>query len=233
MTKNENEELVREHFLKKRYRVDTAPDGAGFAVDMFAQKGKLKLAIQCRIFDGAKGEITRQMIMELYGAKKYFDCQRAIIATDRMLEPSAALVADKLKIDIFLTNGLFRSTPKILTKVVDTSFEGIWKKYIIPLVGKTIARKGYKTSKILRVDESGVERLASLGKTAKIDTAIFRKVVNQLLTAGSVTKDELTTAYSAAIANEVILVLSRVFFFTLTRKPAGLKYIKFKKYQAG
>lgn len=231
MTSRHHEELVREHFRRKGYVVETKPDCTGLHVSMFAIKEKVRIVIQCINFTSARGEVNRRMIMELYGAKEYFDCQRAIIATDRMLSPAAAAVAVKLKVDIFLTNGLSILTPKILTTVVDTSFEGIWEKYIIPLPGKTIMRKGYKTAKILSVDGSGVDRLVSPGKTAKIDTAVFRKVVNQLSTTGSVTRDELTTAYSAGVANDVILILSRVSFFILAKKPAGLKFARLRKYQ--
>ncbi|HNW91047.1 MAG TPA: restriction endonuclease [Paludibacteraceae bacterium] len=231
MTSRQHEELVREHFRRKGYVVETTPDCAGLHVSMFAKKEKVRLVIQCINFTSPRGEINRRMIMELYGAKEYFGCQRAIIATDRMLSPAAAAVAVKLKVDIFLTKGLSKSIPKILTTVVDTSFEGIWEKYITPLPGKTIMRQGYKTAKILRVDESGVDRLVSPGKTVKIESEVLRKVVNQLLTDGLVTRDEITAAYSADVSNDVILILSRVSFFTLTKKPVGLKYTRLNRLQ--
>lgn len=231
MTSSQHEELVREHFRRKGYLVETTADCAGLHVSMFAKKGKVRLVIQCINFTSPRGEINRRMIMELYGAKEYFGCQRAIIATDRMLSPAAAAVAGKLKVDIFLTKGLSKSIPKILTTVVDTSFEGIWEKYIIPLPGRTIMKKGYKTVKILRVDGLGVERLVSLGKTAKIDTGVFKKTINQLIAKGLVTRDELTAAYSADVSNDVILILSRVSFFILTKKPDGLKYTRLNKLQ--
>ena len=45
------------------------------------------------------------MVMELYGAKDYFDCTKALFATDGLLMADAVEVAKKLNIEILIIDG--------------------------------------------------------------------------------------------------------------------------------
>lgn len=100
MTPKQFEELVCEHFRKKGYNAEVTPYNNDYGVDVFATKEKEKIAVQAKMYAGGTRKINRQMVMELHGAKDYFDCSRAVIATNGMLLADASEVANKLKIEI-------------------------------------------------------------------------------------------------------------------------------------
>ena len=165
------------------------------------------------------------MVMELHGAKDYFDCTKAVIATDGLLLPDALKVAQKLKIDILSIDASTALTkPKKTSN--NKSLEGIWEKYIIPLQGKTLTRDSGETNQILTVNWSEVERITSNGNKGKIKVEIFKQAINKLLTDGSITRDYINQNYVGRASSGVILILSQVPFFQLTDRPTGLKYIK-------
>ena len=167
------------------------------------------------------------MVMELYGAKDYFDCTKAIIATDGAFLPDAISVAEKLKIEILYFNEFQTQLPQkqsLKNYKTDKTFEQIWEDYIIPLQGKTLMRRNGKTNKIIKVDWSGIERLTSNGNKGKIKIEIFKQAVNKLLTNGSISRDYINQNYVGRASSGIVLILSQVPFFTLTDRPTGLKY---------
>ena len=124
MNPKQFEELVCEHFRQKGYEAKTTSYRNDYGVDVFATKGKEKIAVQVKMYGSGTRKINRQMVMELHGAKDYFDCTKAVIATDGVLLPDAIKVAQKLKIDI-----LSIDASTVLTKhnkvSNDRTFEGI------------------------------------------------------------------------------------------------------------
>lgn len=225
MNPKQFEELVCEHFKQKGYRVETTSYSNDYGVDVFATKGKEKIAVQAKMYGSGTRKINRQMVMELHGAKDYFDCTKAVIATDGVLLSDALEVAQKLKIDI-LTIDASTELPKPKKSYNDKTFEGIWEKYIIPLQGKTLTRNSGETNKIVKVNWSEVERITSNGNKGKIKVEIFKQAINKLLTDGSITRDYINQNYVGRASSGVILILSQVPFFQLTDRPTGLKYIK-------
>ena len=137
MTPRQFEELVCEHFRNKGYDAKTNSYVGDYGIDVFATKGKEKIAVQAKMYGGGTRKINRQMIMELHGAKDYFDCTKAVIATDGKLLADALEVANKLKIEIL---NIDCSVPLTSKKSLpsDKTFDSIWEKYIIPLQGKTL-----------------------------------------------------------------------------------------------
>jgi restriction system protein len=225
MNPKQFEELVCEHFNSKGYDAKTTSYSNHYGVDVFAIKGKEKIAIQAKMYGKGTRKINRQMVMELHGAKDYFDCTKAVIATDGILLPDASEVAKKLRIEIlYIDSSIALTTKKIISN--DSTFEGIWEKYIIPLQGKILTRNSGETNKIVKVNWSEVERITSTGKTGKIKIEIFRQAVNRLLQDGSITRDYINQNYVGRASSGVILILSQVPFFQLTDKPTGLKYIR-------
>jgi restriction system protein len=165
--------------------------------------------------------------MELHGAKDFFDCTKAVIATDGVFLPDALTVAEKLKIEILYINQLQLNKLKPnSTKKDDKNFEHIWENYVIPLQNKTLTRNNGETNQILKADWSGIERLTSNGNKGKIKIEIFKQTVNKLLTDGFITRDYINQNYVGRASSGIILVLSQVPFFKLTDKPTGLKYEK-------
>ncbi|MCK9280907.1 MAG: restriction endonuclease [Melioribacteraceae bacterium] len=225
MNPKEFEELVCEHFRNKGYNVEATSYCNDYGVDLFAYKGNEKIAVQAKMYGGGSRKINRQMVMELHGAKDYFDCTKAVIATDGALLPDAIEVARKLKIDIINIDFSAILTPHE-TKLDDKTFESIWEQYIIPLQGKTLIRSNGETNKILKIDWSEVKRITSNGNEGKIKIEIFRLAINKLLEEGSITRDYINQNYVSRASSGIILILSQVPFFQLTSKPTGLKYIK-------
>jgi hypothetical protein len=220
MNPRQYEEFVCEYFRRKGYQAETTSYSGDYGVDVFATKGKEKIAVQAKMYgDGRK--INRQMVMELHGAKDFFDCTKAVIATDGTFLPDAIKVAEKLKIEILTLDSL-QSLPT--AKSNGKTFEDIWERYIIPLQGKTLTRGNGETNKILKVDWSCVERITSNGSKGKIKIEIFKQTVNKLLKDGYITRDEINQNYSGRASSGVVLVLSQVPFFKKTDNPIGLQY---------
>jgi len=224
MNPRQFEELVCEHFRNQGYKAEMTTYSNDYGIDVFATKGKEKLAIQAKMYGSSTRKINRQMIMELYGAKDYFDCTKAIIATDGTLLPDAIEVASKLKIEILYLNSFTTMPEKKNIKSSGKSFDSIWGNYIIPLEGKILTRSNGDTNKIIKADWSGIERLTSNGKKGKIKIEIFKLTVNKLLSEGYITRDEINQNYSGRASSGIVLILSQVPFFELTDYPTGLKY---------
>ena len=226
MNPRQFEELVCEYYRNQGYEAKTTPYSNDYGIDVFATKGKEKLAIQAKMYGNSTRKINRQMVMELHGAKDYFACTKAIIATDGILLSDAIEVAKKLKIEILFIDSLTQIPKNKTSKLSDKTFESIWEKYIIPLSGKTLTRVNGETNKILKADWSGIERLTSNGNKGKIKIEIFKQTVNKLLTVGFITRDEINQNYSGRASSGVVLILSQVPFFRQTYRPTGLKYEK-------
>lgn len=227
MNPRQFEELVCEYFRKQGYEAKTTSYSSDYGIDVFATKGKEKIAVQVKMYGDSTRKINRQMVMELYGAKDYFDCTKAIIATDGTFLPDAISVAEKLKIEVLYINEFQTQLPQnqlLKRHKTDKTFEQIWEDYIIPLQGKTLTRSNGKTNKIIKVDWSGIERLTSNGNKGKIKIEIFKQAVNKLLTDGSISRDYINQNYVGRASSGIVLILSQVPFFTLTDRPTGLKY---------
>jgi restriction system protein len=227
MNPRQFEEFVCEHFRQQGYETELTTYSNDYGIDGFATKGKEKIAIQSKMYGHTTRKINRQTVMELHGAKDFFDCTKAVIATDGVFLPDALTVAEKLKIEILYINQLQLNKLKpSSTKKDNKNFEHIWENYVIPLQNKTLTRNNGETNQILKADWSGIERLTSNGNKGKIKIEIFKQTVNKLLTDGFITRDYINQNYVGRASSGIILVLSQVPFFKLTDKPTGLKYEK-------
>ena len=100
MTPDQYEKYVANYFQNKGYKVKQTPYSNDYGVDVFAEKNKEKIAIQAKMFSNSNRKINRQMVMEFYGAKDFFNCNKGIIVTDGEIIQNAKDVADKLGIEI-------------------------------------------------------------------------------------------------------------------------------------
>lgn len=224
MNPRQFEELVCEHFRQQGYNTELTTYSNDYGIDGFAMKDKEKIAIQSKMYGHTTRKINRQMIMELHGAKDFFDCSKAVIATNGTFLPDALVVAEKLKIEILYIQSV---KSKLASKISENkTFEQIWENYILPLEGKTLTRNSGETNKILKVDWSGIERLTSNNNKGKIKIEIFKQAVNKILTDGSITRDYINQNYVGRASSGIILILSQIPFFKIMNKPAGLKYEK-------
>lgn len=227
MRPDEYEHIVAEHFESKGFKTKVSQYSNDYGVDVFATKGKIKIAIQAKMFGNSTRPINRQMIMELHGAKDYFDCTKAVMATNGRVIDNALEVAEKLKIEILEIPAIktnFNSKPQKPNR----KFETIWEKYVMPLEGKTIKRADGKTNKIVSVDWSGIKRVTSNGKEQKIKIEIFKKTINYLLENGSITRKYINDEYQYRASSGIVLILGNTSQFELTTNPTGLKMKKKK-----
>lgn len=220
------EEVVRDYYRKIGYSADTTSYNNDYGVDIFATRDDEKIAIQAKMYGDTNRRINRQMVMELHGAKDYFDCSKAVMATNGQLMSDAIEVARKLDIEILYINELNSLmegwSP---TESDELTFEMIWQRHIFPLNGQTLVRENGTTNKIVGVDWSGVERITSNGRKTRIKIEIFKLAVNKLLADGYISRDYINQNYADRASSGVILILEQVPFFNRTNKPTGLKYI--------
>jgi hypothetical protein len=225
MNPRQFEEFVCKLFIQRGYEAIITSYRNDYGVDVFATKGREKIAIQVKMYGNGTRKTNRQMVMELHGAKDYFDCTKAVIATNGVLLPDAIEVAQKLKIEILKVDPegeIFKDKRASNGK----TFESIWEQYIIPLQGKKLSRINGETNQIVKVNWSEVERITSTGKKSKIKIEIFKTAITKLLIDGSITREYINQNYVGRASSGVILILSQVPFFQLTDKPTGLIYVK-------
>ena len=215
----EFENFVGRYFQQKGYRMTNTPVSGDYGVDLFVENDLHKLAIQVKMYGGTTGKVNRKCIMELYGAKAYFDCNEAILVTNGDVLVDALEVANKLKIEIL--NLAFTCTTEA-SEVNLNSFESIWKNYIFPLKNKELTREDGKKNIIVDVNWGGIKRLTSNSKLNTIDIEIFREAYKILTQHGSISMDYINQNYPGRASSGVILILSQLPFLELRRNPVSL-----------
>lgn len=98
MTPSEYEALVADRFRQRGYVVEDRPATNDWGVDLIAVKDTERIAIQAKMYGGTPRPVNRAQIMELCGAAAYFDCARAVLATNGRVMADAQEVAEKLGI---------------------------------------------------------------------------------------------------------------------------------------
>lgn len=240
MTPAEYESQIAAHFDALGYRTRQTAMSGDYGVDVFAENSDQRLAIQVKKYGTAR-RVNRQMVMELHGAKDYFDCDRAVIATDGELLPDAREVAEKLGIQVLtvpairanfsatdakcVSLGTASGEPNLGSSLNDEeapSFDQIWTHHVMPLAGQLLRGKGGRTNFIDKIDWAGVWRTSSTGRSSRIDIEIFRLAINRILRNGSITRDEINQNYAKRASSGVVLILSQVPMFELTDSPLTL-----------
>jgi restriction system protein len=224
MTPEEYEQQVAEYFTELGYDVKLSSYTNDYGVDVFASKGKERIAIQAKMYGSGIRPINRQMVMELCGAMHYFDCTSAKFVTDGRILDDAKQVADKLHIEIIslIPNNNFKSS-----KLDDNSFSNIWEQYVVPLEGKTIKKENGKTNKIVSVDWSGIKRITSNGKIGTIKIEIFKLVINHLKEHKEITRKAINEEYLGRASSGICLILSQLPFIDYVKtRPSKLVWKK-------
>jgi restriction system protein len=221
MTPDQYEKYVANYFQNKGYKVKQTPYSNDYGVDVFAEKNKEKIAIQAKMFGNSNRKINRQMVMEFYGAKDFFNCNKGIIVTDGEIIQNAKDVADKLGVEILFIY------PQSHVPKNNSQFDEIWENYVMPLEGKTITRNNGKINIILEVNWGGINRITSNGNQQKIDIEIFKKTINHILENGSITRQEINDEYSKRSSSGIVLILSQLPMIHLNNtRPISIELIK-------
>lgn len=225
---------VAEHFRELGYTAALSPGTNDYGLDVLAENDRERVAVQVKLYGGSARPVNRQMVMELCGVQRYFDCDRAVIVTDGKVRPDALEVARKLEIEFLHLPASSRvemtSTSQKTSEHAEAtsnlaarlSADQIWADYVMPLSGQTIVSAAGRTNKILSVDWSGIERVTSNDRKQKIKYEIFRLAINDLLTNGSITRDEINQNYVGRASSGIVLILSQVPMFRLERNPVRL-----------
>jgi restriction system protein len=227
MTPREYEKYVCEVFSRKGYEAKLTPQNNDYGIDIFAYNKGEKIGIQAKMFGHTTRKVNRQMVMELHGAKDFFECDKAILVTNGEVLETANEVAKQLGVEILflIPEENFSSISKAQA---DDFFENVWENYIKPLEGKTLVRKNGKSNKIIKVDWSGVERVTSHGRTQKIKIEIFRLAINKILSDGGVTRDFINQEYQGRASSGIVLLLCQVPFFKYCERPSRILFDKEK-----
>lgn len=64
MRPDEYEHIVAKHFETKGYKTTVSSFSNDYGVDVFATKGKEKIAVQAKMYGGSTRSINRQMVMD-------------------------------------------------------------------------------------------------------------------------------------------------------------------------
>lgn len=218
MKPREYEKLAAKHFVEKGYQVELTQYAGDYGIDIFALRNEEKVAVQVKMFGSTSRKINRRMVMELHGAKDYFNCTKAIIITDGDILPDAKEVADKLNIEIYYLmskENHANDKPETQDDNNKVNFDFIWEKYIMPLQGKTLIRGDGSSNKIVRVDWGGIERITSNGNKGTIEIEIFKKAISHIFEHGFITRIKINDDYDKRASSGIILILAQVPFFRL------------------
>lgn len=210
MTPSEYEALVAEHFASLGFEVEDRPASNDWGIDVIAVRGAERVAIQVKMYGGTVRPVNRAQVMELHGAAAYFDCTRAVIATDGRIMADAELVAAKLGIEILRVDPYAPRTRRRSPAGAGAEFDRLWERYIVPLAGRTLTRADGASNEILAVDWSGVTRTTSSGRRQSIKIEIFRLAVGRVLRDGSITRTEINELYPGRASSGIVLILSQI-----------------------
>lgn len=210
MTPSEYEALVAEHYVGQGFTVDDRPATNDWGIDIIATKGAERVGVQVKMYGGTARPVNRAQVMELFGAAAYFDCTRAVIATDGRVMSDAEAVAKKLSIEILRIDSRGASWSRRPDESKKSDFDRLWELHIMPLAGRTLSRTNGDSNTILTVDWSGVERITSNGARQRIKIEIFRLAVQRVLAEGSISRDEISAHYPGRASSGIVLILAQI-----------------------
>ncbi|MCR4664874.1 MAG: restriction endonuclease [Paludibacteraceae bacterium] len=234
MTPREFEKLAAQHYQNESYNVEITPYSGDYGVDIIAQKGEERIAIQAKMYGNSTRKVNRETVMQLFGAMAYKKCNKAVIATDGTCMDDAIEVANQLGVEILYLNSpncKVKSQSENHQDELELSsatnnmvpFDEMWEKYIMPLSGKTITNDGL-TNKIVSVDWGGLKRMSSNRRNSTIRIEEFKMAYNMLLSNGSVERTVINQ-HANRCSSAIILVLAQVPFIGVQNKPKKL-YLK-------
>ncbi len=231
MTPQQYEEYIGSLFADNGYNVTVSPLSNDWGIDVIAIKGNEKIGIQAKMYGESSRSVNRRVIMELYGAAAYQDCNKTVLATNGSILPDAIQVAKKLGIEILRTSTNLDQPKLTQSNAVDNpstrtneimSFDEAWETFIFPLKGKTLYNSR-GSNRIIAVDWTGIKRITSTGTSGKIDIEGFRLAYNILISQGHVSRDYINQQVDKRCSSGIVLILSQLPFVELTSSPSGLR----------
>lgn len=233
MTPEEFERYVACIFESKGYKTEVTRYSGDYGVDVFAFKGKEKIAIQVKKFGNCTRKVNRDVFLKLYGSQHFFDCTKAIVATDGKVMDDAVEVAKKLGIEIFSvdTKNIEKCKPDNQSTVNDAitednrlypDFSLIWDNFIRPLEGKTLFNSR-GPNRILEVNNTALIRSSINDIPGEINRDYFKLAYEYLTKKGSVTRDYINQQIDKGCSSIIFLVLAQLPFIVESKNPQTLK----------
>jgi hypothetical protein len=238
MTPEEYEHLVAQVLRDEGWDARVTPHQRDFGVDIIAERAGVRLGVQVKMFGNSNRPVAGTMVMQLYGAAAYADCDTAMIVTDGRILADAGEIAKKLGIEIRVVPASAPSAdiPDGLeqhdAKHGGLTFGQVWREHVVPLAGSVLERANGKSNEILRVDDGGVMRRTSTGHTQRIDIEIFRWAIERLLAGEMVSRDEINAQYPGRASSGIALILSAIPLFESSRID-GTQKIRMRVDQSG
>ncbi len=224
VTPREYEALVAAVLEAEGYATELGPYTRDLGVDVFARRDAERLAVQAKMYGDTTRKVNHECLLQLHGAAAYFDCTGAVLATDGPLTEDARHVARKLNIRVIkVAAATGRAAPRRRTSGVD--FDSVWKRYVMPLAGRTLTRPDGSSNTIVSVDWSGLRRVTSSGARQFIPVEIFRFAIERVLRDGAITRDEINQHYPGRASSGITLVLSQVPLFEVGGRPQSIRLI--------
>lgn len=233
MTPEEFERYVACIFESKGYKTEVTRYSGDYGVDVFAFKGKEKIAIQVKKFGNCTRKVNRIVFLKLYGSQHFFDCTKAIVATDGKVMDDAVEVAKKLGIEIFFvdTKNIEKCKPDNQSTVNDAitednrlypDFSLIWDNFIRSLEGKTLFNSR-GPNRILEVNNTALIRSSINDIPGEINRDYFKLAYEYLTKKGSVTRDYINQQIDKGCSSIIFLVLAQLPFIEESKNPQTLK----------
>ena len=233
MTPEEFERYVACIFESKGYKTEVTRYSGDYGVDVFAFKGKEKIAIQVKKFGNCTRKVNRNVFLKLYGSQHFFDCTKAIVATDGKVMDDAVEVAKKLGIEIFFvdTKNIEKCKPDNQSTVNDAitednrlypDFSLIWDNFIRSLEGKTLFNSR-GPNRILEVNNTALIRSSINDIPGEINRDYFKLAYEYLTKKGSVTRDYINQQIDKGCSSIFFLVLAQLPFIEESKNPLTFK----------
>jgi restriction system protein len=213
--------LVAADFEARGYEVDLRGTTGDWGIDIIATTPDERLAIQAKMYARAR-PVNRRQVFELYGASRYFDCTGAVLATDGEFNPDALDAADRLGVQIWRPGKLGTKTkqrgvqPRELPTRVSSvgpalpTFEELWERRVVPLVGKTLSLSNGGTNRITAADWGGIKRVTSTGRRGSIPIEPFVWAIQRIRDHGSVSRVEINDQFEGRHSSGVALILAQI-----------------------
>ena len=167
MTPTVHEEHVAALLNAEGWDAWMSPPRRDFGLDVVCEQLGRRLGVQVKMY-GSGRPVNAQIVMQLHGAASYQDCTEAMLVTDGRVLEDARQVAAKLNIKLRHVpipgpnafDGHFVASDPV---GVNRTFDGIWKEYLMPLVGQVLTGPDGSISEVVSVDWSGLKRRTSTG----------------------------------------------------------------------
>lgn len=97
MSGHEYEHYVAELIRKHGWKAQVTPGSGDHGADIIAEKGRLRVAVQCKLYSSPVGN---KSVQEAFSAQGFYDCQKSCVVTNSTYTNAARKAAWKLGVSL-------------------------------------------------------------------------------------------------------------------------------------